>query len=151
MKKFILISLLVNGLAFSMPVFANQAASQLGTCMIDSLTGKERKKLAIWIFFGMTAHPEIMPYSNVTDENRTQLDQDTGALITRLLTEDCPAQTKEVMGEANSLAMQSAFELVGRVAMQELMTNQEVARAMASFEQYMDKNKINALAVQGAN
>lgn len=44
--------------------------------------------------------------------------------------------------------MQKAFELVGRVAMQEIMTNQNVAIAISGFEKNMDKEKFNALGME---
>ena len=44
-----------------------------------------------------------------------------------------------------SIALQSAFELTGRVAMQELMTDSNVTAALAGFEQYLDAKKLEAI------
>lgn len=147
MKYIMAILVLISGFSLSSPALANQTAHQLGTCMADSLTGKERKLLALWIYFGMSAHPDMSDFTKVSTDTKTATDKQTGELITRLLTEDCPKQTQAVMKLGNSMAMQSAFELVGRVAMQELMTNPNVAQSMASFEKYMDTAKISGLAV----
>ena len=145
MKKYLLLITLLAGFSTSTTVVAGQASAALGACMVDALTGKERKQLAQWIFFGMSAHPEIKAYSKITPANRNNTDQTIGHLITRLLTQDCPAETVKAMEKESNLAMQSAFELVGRVAMQELMTSQDVNLAMAGFEKYMDKEKFEAL------
>ena len=141
-----LIIVLLNGLLITTPATAGQASNALGVCMADSLTGKERKKLAQWIFFGMSSHPEMKPFSSVTEATRNKTDQSIGKLITRLLTEDCPTKAKFAIKKESSMALQSAFELVGRVAMQELMTNKDVTISMSGFEKYMDKDKLSSLA-----
>lgn len=50
-------------------VSASEEAQQLGTCLTDSLNGKERKNLAKWIFLGMSSHSLIKPYSNVSESD----------------------------------------------------------------------------------
>ncbi len=148
MRKLLLIGILsILGFCNSMAVAA-QASQALGVCMADSLTGKERKQLAQWIFFAMSAHPEISVYAKISDADREESHKTVGQLITRLLTENCPDQTKQAIKEGGSLAMQSAFEVVGAVAMQELMANQQVNVSIAGFEKYLDEEKLNAL---GAN
>ncbi|QDP01619.1 hypothetical protein FNC98_09895 [Thalassotalea sp. PS06] len=131
---------------FLAPSFANTQSDQLASCMVDSLNGKERKKLAQWIFFAMSAHPEIEVYSRVTQENRDETDQYIGNLLTRLLTKDCPEQASAVLKSSNSTGMGNAFRLVGQVAMRELMTNSNVSNAIANFEQHMDSAKISQLS-----
>ena len=101
---------------------AEQATNELGVCFTDSLTGKERKILAKWIFFAISAHPEISPYLNATVQTKDEINKSVGKLVTRLLAEDCPRQTKAALKKDGSLAMQTAFGLVGQAAIQELMT-----------------------------
>ena len=122
---------------------ANTGAEQLGSCLVDSMTGKERKKIAKWLFFAMSAHPELSTYASIENPDITESDNFVGTLITRLLTEDCPQQYKTASNEVGSQAMVSAFELVGRVAMQELMTDTRVTNSIGAFEKYLDKDKIN--------
>lgn len=145
MKINILAVMLLNSLLFASSVMADQASDSLGGCMVDSLTGKERKQLATWIFLAMSLHPDIEKISNVPDASRKETDQTIGALITRLLVQDCPTQAKLAMKKDSGLAMRKAFELVGAVAMQELMTNEKVTNSISGFEKYLDKDKINSL------
>ena len=63
----------------------------------------------------------------------------------RLLAEDCPEKTKKALKEDGSIAIENAFRLVGEVAMQELMTNQNVSMSIANFEKYVDKKKLGFL------
>ena len=127
------------------PVAAGPASDALATCMVDYLTGKERKELGKWIFLGMSAHPEIGQYTNVTGQLRDESDQFIGNLITRLLTDDCLAEARVAVNTESSVAFASAFELVGKVAMQELMTDPNVSNALAGFEQYLDNEKLESL------
>lgn len=144
MRKRLLIFLItLSSMAlFSLP--ANASTQALGTCLIDSLTGKERKLLAKWIYFAIAAHPEMSSYSKITANDRVQSDKYVGGLVTRLLAEDCASEFRTAQ-KANPLALQQAFEMVGQVAMQELMTNQSVTTAVSSYINYADQNKINAV------
>lgn len=125
--------------------YAGEAADELGVCLADSLNGKERKILARWIFFGMAAHPEMSPYTDVPDQAIDEIDQLVGELLTRLMTVDCPQQARTAVKEEGNIAIETAFELVGKVAMQELMTNRDVGLTLGGFEKYVDQEKINSL------
>jgi hypothetical protein len=119
-------------------------ANGLGECLVDSLNGKERKILAKWIYFSIAAHPEMSAYSNLTDEARDDTDEFIGTLITRLLTENCPDQLASSLAQ-DPLALQKSFELVGRVAMQELMQDQQVVQALTGYVKYLDMDKIKSV------
>ena len=145
MKKATLFIAILGAALVPGPTFAGPASDALGTCMIDFLNGRERKELGKWIFLGMSAHPEISQLTNVTGATRDESDQYIGMLITRLLTEDCKAEAKNAMINESSVALTSAFELVGRVAMQELMTDSNVSNALSGFEKYLDTEKLQSL------
>jgi hypothetical protein len=142
MKKYLLLSMILLACLISTQINAGQASNELGVCLTDSLTGKERKGLAKWIFFAISEHPEIKPYSNISDETKDKNNKLIGELITRLLAEDCPEKTKKALNEEGTMAINNAFKLVGEVAMQELMTNQDVLMSTAEFEKYLDKEKL---------
>jgi len=126
------------------PVFAQSPTESLGTCLVDNLSGKERKGLAKWIFFSIGAHPEIKSYSRAKPGDIEKSDKFVGKLITRLLTVDCPEKLRTAY-KSDPLAVKKAFGLVGRVAMQELMTNQDVMKTLTNYGNYADKDKINKL------
>jgi hypothetical protein len=132
------------GLCIATPALPDPTANLLGNCMVDSLNGKERKQLAKWIFFAVAAHPDMKSYSTATAKDIDESDRTIGNLITRLLTEDCPNELQSAQN-ADPLALKRAFELVGQVAMQELMADQNVMKAITNYSQYVDQQKINAL------
>jgi hypothetical protein len=129
------------GLILVAPAFADSPTDAFGTCMVDSLDGKERKNLAKWIFFAIAAHPEIKAYSSATPEDIRSSDEYVGQLITRLLTVDCPNQLKAA-NASDPLAVQNAFKLVGQVAVQELLTNEDVMKTVTNYAHYADLEKI---------
>ena len=131
-------------LTFETSAAASPKADALGACLVDSLDGKERKQLARWVFFGIAAHPEIASYPSASKEDIDSSDQYVARLVTRLLVVDCPTQLKAANTE-DPLAAQRAFELVGKVAMQEIMSNQLVSERMASYVRYTDRAKISAV------
>ena len=147
MKKIVQIIILAIGITISVPALSNSAANNLGSCMIDALNGKERKQLAKWIFFAIAAHPEIKSYSSFTIKDINKSDKAIGKLITRLLTKDCPDELK-IANKTDPLAIQKSFELVGQVAMQELMTNKNVMKAITNYAKYVDQKKINSLLTE---
>jgi len=140
MKVLGVVALLTLGIS---PAASSQTDS-LGVCMVDSLDGKERKLLARWIFFSIAAHPEITSYFSASEQDVESNNRFVGRLVTRLLVEDCPTQLKAATKE-NPLAVQRAFELVGQVAMQEIMTNPQVKQAIANYGRYADQNRISAV------
>lgn len=121
-----------------------QTAEALGSCLVDSLDGKERKRLARWIFFSMAAHPEINSYLEATPKDIQSNDEYVGQLVTRLLAEDCPNELKAANAQ-DPRAVEKSFELVGQVAMQELMRNDEVRTAISNYARHADTKKISAV------
>ena len=147
MKNIMKILALAMGLLVGTPVWANSPTDIFARCMVDSLNGKERTNLAKWIFLSMAVHPEIRSSPGVNQTEVRQSDEYVGKLITRLLTSDCPTQMKKAH-QSDPMAVQKAFELVGRVAMQELMTNQNVMKALTNYAQFMDQQKINKILTE---
>ena len=92
----------------------------------------------------MGAHPEIKSYMNSTVNIIQESDEYVGNLITKILTEDCPEEL-HAASKSDPLAIQKAFELVGQVAMQELMSNPDAMKALTNYAQYTDQEKINAI------
>lgn len=123
---------------------ASPASDALGTCLADNTTGKDRKDMARWMFIAMSAHPEMHDISKVSKKNQDDINILMGAMVTKLLTENCPAQAKKAMDEGTE-AMKTAFGVLGQLAMQELMANPEVKSSISGFSKYMDKDKINSV------
>lgn len=143
MFKYVCAALVVLSTFYCSATHASQEAQRFGTCLTDSMTGKERKNLAKWIFLGISTHSTIKPYANVTESDIDDVNKYVGTLITRLVTEDCPEQARAAAGVLGSAAFEQAFKIVGEVAMQELMTEPSVGQSLGAFEKYLDQEKFN--------
>jgi hypothetical protein len=122
---------------------ANQNDDILGRCLLDNTTGKDRKDLAKWIFTGMAAHPEIGAIARPDAKDVESTQRTMGILFTRLIADQCATQINVVMKTNGINAVKMAFEHLGKMAMQELMSNQEVNAAMDGFVRYIDKEKLD--------
>jgi hypothetical protein len=124
--------------------FAQSPVDTLSRCLTDGTTGKERKDLARWLFTAMAAHPEIKEMSKVTPADQEQFTKTAGATFTRLLSETCAKETKAAVAAGGPAALQAAFSVLGQMAMQELMSNPQVAGAMNMLEKHIDRSKVEA-------
>jgi hypothetical protein len=123
---------------------AGPQGDAFGRCLAENTTGKERKEMARWVFVAMTAHPEMRSLSAATEADREQTSRTVGVLFTKLLSEVCAVQAKAAMQAEGSQAMNGAFGTLGQLAMQEIMTNPEVTKAVSDFERFVDKSKVEA-------
>ena len=145
MKKQILTLILIAlGLAAPVsPALAGPGADALGACLADNTTGKDRKDLARWVFAAMAAHPEIRSLSNINTKTMDEINRMMGIMVTKLIADNCAAQARLATKEGGT-AFQTAFGVIGRLAMQELMANPQVNASISGFEQYLDKDRLNA-------
>ena len=104
--------------------------------------------MAKWVFFAMAAHPEIKEFARVPEQVKDATDKQIALVVTRLLTEDCLAEAKAGFKQEGQAAIVSAFELVGKVAMQELMTNKDVLESIGDYAKYLDNEKMRQISAE---
>ncbi len=123
-------------------VHAGPAADELAKCFGDNTSGKDRKDLARWIFLAMAAHPEMRDLTKFPESVATESSANLGKLFTRLIAESCPKQVQTLIRAEGGQALKVGFEFLGRLAMQELMSNPDVNVAVSGFEPYVDRAKV---------
>lgn len=141
MLRLILVAILMQipGIALA------DSTAALSSCVTDSTSGKQRKELARWIFLGMSAHPDLKPYtSSEADSAREMADKSTASLFELLITDQCATEANAAFNEHGTAGLEVAFEALGRLAMLELMSNEEAKAALGAFERYIDTSKIHA-------
>lgn len=143
--KLTALTLLATSIGFTTAAIAGPASDSLGTCMIESLGSKDKKQLGQWIFFATAAHPDVKEYAKVPAETQKNANEYVGKLVTRLLTESCAEQVKVAAKEEGPESIKTAFELVGKIAIQELMTNKEVSASISDYAKFVDNEKITAV------
>lgn len=123
---------------------AGPHTANFSNCLADNTTGKERKELARWIFVAMAAHPEMRDLSKVTPGTREGMNKAMGTLVTKLIAENCPKEAQLAVKHDGGESFRTAFELLGKLAMQELMTNPEVNTTIQGFQPYVDRKKLES-------
>lgn len=118
---------------------AGPAADALGQCLSDNTSGRERKELAKWIFVAMAAHPEIQTVAKVGPVMVEETQRAAGTIFTRLLGSACTKESQAAVQAEGPNGARLAFEFLGRIAMQELMSNPDVAATITGFERYVDR------------
>lgn len=141
-KTLIKIFALGLALGISTPSLAGPYADAIGQCFANSTTGKDRIELARWVFSSMALHPDVVSSSAITPEKRESINQSTGELFNRLLAESCAKEVKAAVKFEGQAALKSAFESLGKLAMQELMSNPAVGAGFSGFEKYVDMKKL---------
>ena len=137
--------IIVTCLLALVPVAAQAQAptASLSTCLADQSSGDDRKNLAKWVFLAMGAHPEIKPLvASGIAEATEAANRTTADLFMRLLTEACLPQVKAAVAAGGAQAIQGAFAAFGQLAMQELLSNQDVNVAMGAVDKFMDRDKL---------
>ncbi|MBP8190636.1 MAG: hypothetical protein KBF81_03830 [Aquabacterium sp.] len=147
MKKLTSFFALTAATIFVSPAMAGPATNALINCVSDSTTGKDRKELAKWVFVAMTAHPDIQPMSRVSETNRDELDKKLAKLATTLLTESCQMEAKLATEQEGPTSIEAAFGVLGKLAMQELMSNPSVSASFTRYTKYLDRAKFDAAFV----
>jgi hypothetical protein len=127
------------------PAWAQSAVDEFSRCMAENSTGKDRKVLARWLFVSMGAHPEMRSVSTLSAGAAEQASREAGELFTRLLADQCPNQTRAAVRAVGPVAIQSAFAVLGQLAMQELMTDKDVAAGMALLQKHLNTSKLEPL------
>ena len=114
--------------------------AELAQCVVMRTSGADRTLTAQWMFAAMAKSPHIASLSAVSDQRRTELNKGFAQLLTRLVIKDCLDQVRP-LAVAN---LQEAFEMVGRslgeVAMQELLGNPDVDKAIGSYADFLSED-----------
>lgn len=129
-------------LAWGGTALAQSRTDLLSACLSDHTNGKERKELVRWMFVAMSVHPALKDLAVVAPTVRSSADQAVGQLISRLLSEDCRVEARDAMQSDGPKAFEAAFSSLGRIAVQELMTNPEVSASVMGYMKYVDPKKL---------
>ncbi len=140
-------------LAFSLllPVVMLAPAAQAGTygealgkCMVERSTDADKQQLVEWIFSALAYNPQISQYARVSPEQHAQIDARMAALFGKLLTEYCRDEASKAIRYEGSEAFGDAFELLGKVAGQQMFESPEVNEGVKNFVGLVDFPKLQS-------
>ncbi|QPF37391.1 hypothetical protein H0S58_10370 [Acinetobacter sp. TTH0-4] len=121
---------------------AGPTVDQLSDCLVKSTTPTDKTAVLQWTFAALSVHPDLKAYSNVTDEQRTQLDQKLAQTLQRILVEQCSVQAKAVIQAEGLQAVGDSFQELGSITGEEILKNPEVKQQLKGVVRYLDLNKL---------
>jgi len=132
-------------LAVGTAAHAGVYSDDFSKCLVRSTTPKDKTDLVRWVFANAALHPDVSSIAAVSESQRTAINRATGAIVERLFTESCRAQFRDALKYEGSHAVEQSFEVLGGVAMRELLTDPAVAKAFSGLDAYVDQDKVKAV------
>ncbi len=125
------------------PLAAGPKSDAMGQCLVASTTGADRIDLVRWIVLAYSKHPSVSDYVTTDPEKDEEVERRMAALVERLVVDDCADASRAAFTDEGPLAMQSAFEALGRVAGVELLNDRAVMEAVSGFARHLDQDRLN--------
>lgn len=114
----------------------------LTKCIVRSTTDVDKKLVVTWVFSIIALHPDVQGMMLVSDADRDDANKKIANLFETLLTKSCRTESTEAMKYEGNEAIGKSFEVLGQIAMRELLTNQEVTAGLSGFTKYIDAQRI---------
>ncbi|KAF1028406.1 MAG: hypothetical protein GAK29_00041 [Acinetobacter bereziniae] len=121
---------------------AGPTVDQLSDCLVKATTATDKTTVLQWTFAALSAHPDLKALSNVSDAQRTQLDQKFAQVLQRVIVEQCSAQAKAVIQTEGLQAIGDSFQELGRSTGEDIVKNPEVKKQLQGVLRYVDLNKL---------
>jgi hypothetical protein len=121
---------------------AGPTVDQLSDCLVKATTATDKTTVLQWTFAALSTHPDLKALSNVSDAQRTQLDQKFAQVLQRVIVEQCAAQTKAVIAAEGVQAVGDSFQELGRTTGEDIIKNPEVKKQLQGVLRYIDLNKL---------
>ncbi len=109
---------------------AGPTVDQLSDCLVKATTAADKTTVLQWTFTALAAHPDLKSFSNVTPEQKTQLDQKLAQVLQRVIVEQCSTQTKAVIQAEGIQAVGQAFQQLGQSAGQDIIKDPAVRQQL---------------------
>ncbi len=121
---------------------------ELSKCLVRSAAPKDNEVLVRWIFSAMSSHPSLKVYTTLNVAQRASFDKQAAELFERLILSDCHQESVEAVRADGTKAIEAGFELLGSVAMRQIMADPGVAAGMGNLTHYLDKSKWEAFGAE---
>jgi hypothetical protein len=132
-------------LLFGSAANAGVYGDDLGKCLVDSSSQKDRVILVQWMFSALALNPAVTPLSAITAEERISYDKAAAVMVQRLLLENCEKEFLAALKNEGDAAVAGSFQLFGEVAARTLMNDPAVDKGLSRFADYFDKERFEAV------
>lgn len=121
---------------------AGPAVDQLSDCLVKSTTAADKTTVLQWTYAALSVHPDLKAFSNVSAEQKDQLDQKLAQVLQRIIIDQCSAQTKNVIQTEGLQAVGQSFQQLGQNAGEEIVKDPAVKQQLQGTLRYIDLNKV---------
>ena len=143
MKLRVLSALVLLGLSSS--VSAGPFNDKLAICLVENTSQADKATLMRWIFGAMSRHPGVEDLSKVNQAHADQMNKAAADLFVALLTDRCATETQQAVKYEGAAVISSSFEVLGKVAMQGLMSDPAVQDYMGGLERNIEPGKLDSI------
>ncbi|TCM21969.1 hypothetical protein EDF56_101646 [Novosphingobium sp. PhB165] len=112
------------------PEVEHTLAAKLGECFVMKSTGEDRVAFARWFVAALGSAPQVADIAKIDPAQKDGLDRQVATIFTRLIAVDCAEQARPLYQVHSSAGFSTAGEALGRIAMQELMSNPDASAKM---------------------
>ena len=103
-------------LHFPTSAIAGIYADELGKCLVESTSQRDRLDLVQWLFSAASLHPAVEPITSVSEEQLDASNKTIAELVTELLTDSCRSETEKALQYEGMSTLETAFTVLGQVA-----------------------------------
>ncbi|MEQ1600867.1 MAG: hypothetical protein HOP04_11870 [Methylophilaceae bacterium] len=135
-------ALLLAMLSTPIAAYSGTFTDAMTRCLANSTTGKDRIDLARMMFSVMALHPDLTDIASILPDKRDAIYKSSGLIYNKLMGDVCSKELKVAIQFEGETAAKAGFEFLGKLAMQELMSNPNVTAGFSDAGKYIDTKKI---------
>ena len=132
-------------LALSTSAAAGPYNDKLAMCLVEKTTEADKTNLLRWMFAAMAQHPNVKDLTQVSEAQGEAMNKQVADLLWALMSDRCLAETRQAVKYEGDSAIGTSFEVLGRVAMQGLMSEPDVTAYIGRLDQHVEPGAIEAL------
>ena len=125
-------------ISFNLNSVAGPFTDDFAKCLVTKTTAQEKTDLVKWIYVTISFHPQLSQMSNLTAEDVEMANIRVADYMTNVFAYKCNDELNQAIKYEGEESVFYAFELLGELAMGELMQDQGVTAASELFIQYVD-------------
>lgn len=126
--------------------YAGTYTDAMTRCFANSTTGKDRTDLARMFFSVMALHPDMADIASISPDQREAINKSGALVYNKLMLDVCNKELKGAVQFEGETAAKVGYEFLGKLAMQELMSNQNVVAGLYGAGKYINAKKIQDAA-----
>lgn len=118
--------------------YAGPFTDEMSKCLVRSTSEADKALLIKWIFAAMSNHPDLRSLSKISKQQGDLLNRQASDLVTKLVTNRCKSESKQALEFEGEETFKASFSVLGQVAMQGLMANNDVTNYFNGFAESLD-------------